>query len=500
MLGFLAYDGLTELVKAWDEKEEYSYGYLIPFIAFFLVWQKKDLLERVAFPGAWWGILIVLLGIVLLLVGTLSTFYHIIQYSVLIIIVGLALSFTGWQGIRILWAPLLILFFMVPLPGFVLAKVSSYLQIISSELGVLMIRAFGISVYLEGNVIDLGTMKLQVVEACSGLRYLFPLMTLAFICAYFYNEKLWKRVVVFLSSIPITIFMNSFRIGAIGVLVEHWGPTMAEGFLHDFEGWVVFMACTAILVLEMWFLNRVGGHRRQLREAFGIDFPAPTPKDIPVQPRSLARPYVSAILLVVAATLITIAMPERSEAIPPRQDFSQFPLKLGEWEARRERLEQVYLDVLKLDDYLLADFVDPNQDVINLYVAYYASQSKGAASHSPSTCLPGGGWEISSLTEHPIEGALSNGRPLLVNRAVISKEDNQQLVYYWFKERDRNVTNEYKVRWYIFLDALTRNRSDGALIRVITPVAPGESLSAADHRLAAFTKVASESLGGYLPD
>ena len=110
---------------------------------------------------------------------------------------------------------------------------------------------FGISVYLEGNVIDLGSYKLQVVEACSGLRYLFPLVSLSFIAAYIYHGAFWKKAIIFLSSIPITVLMNSFRIGVIGVLVEYGGPGQAEGFLHDFEGWIIFMACIAILVLEM---------------------------------------------------------------------------------------------------------------------------------------------------------------------------------------------------------------------------------------------------------
>lgn len=114
---------------------------------------------------------------------------------------------------------------------------------------------FQIPVFLEGNIIDLGVYQLQVVEACSGLRYLFPLMSLGFIAAYFYQAAFWKRAIVFLMTIPITILMNSFRIGVIGVMVDNWGISMAEGFLHDFEGWIIFMACAAIL----FFAGRFAG-------------------------------------------------------------------------------------------------------------------------------------------------------------------------------------------------------------------------------------------------
>ncbi len=115
-------------------------------------------------------------------------------------------------------------------------------------------RLLGISVYLEGNVIDLGSYKLEVAEACSGLRYLFPLMSVGAIMAYLINGKAWARVVVFASTIPIAILMNSFRIGVIGVLVDRYGTEQATGILHFFEGWVVFMICLALLTLEAWTL------------------------------------------------------------------------------------------------------------------------------------------------------------------------------------------------------------------------------------------------------
>src|ERR1039457_5061617 len=140
---------------------------------------------------------------------------------------------------------------MVPLPEFLYQNVSAELQLLSSEIGVWFIRLFGISVYLEGNVIDLGAYRLQVAEACSGLRYLFPLMIIGFLVAYFFKTAFWKRALLFLSSIPITILMNSLRIGAIWLMVEHWGESMEEVSVHEFQGWVVFMASGALLVLEM---------------------------------------------------------------------------------------------------------------------------------------------------------------------------------------------------------------------------------------------------------
>ena len=272
--------------------EEYGYAYIIPVVALFMIWQKRETLERLPFDGSWAGVVLVLIGVGLSLLGDLSTLYVVVQYAFLVVLAGLALTFMGWQGFKEIWVPLLLLAFMIPLPNFLYQSVSAQSQLISSQLGVAIIRLFGISVLLEGNVIDLGNYKLQVAEACNGLRYLFPLMALGFIAAYFFKGALWKRAIIFLSTIPITILMNSFRIGVIGIMVEHWGRATAEGFLHDFEGWVIFMACTAVIVGEMWLLAKIGARKQSLREVFAVEFPARVPPgtadSIPVSPEAFS--------------------------------------------------------------------------------------------------------------------------------------------------------------------------------------------------------------------
>src|SRR5260370_15959290 len=222
----------------------------MPAVAAFLIWQQKDSLEQIPFEGSWRGVGLVLLGGGLLVLGELATVYSLVQYAYLVTLYGLVLSFTGRRAFRLLGVPLLILAFMIPLPAFFLYNLSTNLQLLSSELGVWFMRLFGISVFVEGNVIDLGGYKLQVAEACDGLRYLFPLMTLGFLIAHFYKGAAWKRIVLFLSSIPVTIIMNSARIGTIGLMVEHWGIGMAEGFLHEVQGWMGVMMSAGLLLGE----------------------------------------------------------------------------------------------------------------------------------------------------------------------------------------------------------------------------------------------------------
>jgi exosortase D (VPLPA-CTERM-specific) len=473
---------------------------LIPPVAAFLIWQQKDRLERLIFGGSWWGVAIGLLGGQLLLLGQLATIYTLVQYAYLVTVGGMVLAFTGFKPFRLLAVPLLVLVFMVPLPQFILANLSTKLQLLSSQLGVEFIRLFGISVFVEGNVIDLGGYKLQVAEACDGLRYLFPLMTLGFLMAYFYKGATWKRVALFLSSIPITVLMNSFRVGTIGVMVEHWGISMAEGFLHEFQGWAVFMASAALMLGEIAVLNRFGHEPGTWRQLFGVEFPASSPRDARIESRELPRPFVAACAVLLGFMGISIFIPRAVEIFPARANFSSFPMQVGAWSGRSDSLDGIYVDALKLDDYLLADFSDGNGSPVNLYMAYYNSQRKGEAVHSPRSCLPGGGWQLRDFDQRTLNNVKIDGRPLRVNRTLIELGNQRQLVYYWFQQRGRVITNEFAVKWYLFWDALMRHRTDGALVRLIVPLPPAFSEVDADRRLTDLASQIAPTLTRYVPD
>src|SRR3984957_1080320 len=429
------WDGLHQLWVWWENSPEDNFSMLIPPIAAFLVWQQRDRLERIPFTGSWWGLWVILLGGVLLFLGQLGTIITLVQYAYVITLYGLALSLLGWPAFRIIAVPLLIVLFMIPLPQFFMANLSTALQLWSSRLGVFVMRLLDISVYLEGNVIDLGGYKLQVAEACSGLRYLFPLMTLGFLMAYFYKGARWKRMLLFLSSIPITVLMNSLRIGIIGVTVEHWGVAMAEGFLHAFQGWMIFMLSTALIVVEMVALNRVGHERGTWRELFGVEFPARTPAGMLVQKRELPVSFIAASALIAAFVVMSIFIPRRAETIPERAAFIEFPMNFGAWRGQRESLEAVYSDQLQLDDYLLANYVIGAGGAVNVYISWYNSQRKGEAVHSPRSCLPGGGWQMHDFGQRELPGVSIDGQPLRVNRTMIELGNQRQLGYYWFQQR-----------------------------------------------------------------
>src|SRR5262249_28148895 len=199
-------------------------------------------------------------------------------------------------------------------------------------------------------------------------------------------------------------------------------------------------------------------------------------------PRTLG---VAAALLVGVAAAQALTPPPES-VVPARHAFDEFPLELGRWRGRPERLRPEHLEILKLDDYVLASYAAGGAAPVNLYSAYYASQRHGLAAPSPSDCLPADGWEMQTFERHAVEGVRVEGAPLEVNRVVIQKGEVRQLVYYWFKQRERSLRGEYQVKAYLLWDLAMRQRSDGALVRLVTPLAPGEPLAAADARLAAF--------------
>lgn len=490
-LGLFA-SAIGQLYTIWSDQPEYSYGILIPLLSVFLVWRERASLRGLPFTGSWYGLGLIVVGLTLRLVGTLATMPTLVHYALLIVLYGLVLSLTGPTLFRRLVMPLFILIFMVPLPPGLSQALSTQLQLVSSSIGAQIIRALGISVYLSGNVIDLGTYQLEVAEACSGLRYLFPLMTLSFMIAYAFGGAFWKRALVFLSSIPITVLMNSLRIGMIAVTVDRWGIQMAEGLLHDFEGWVVFMISAVVVVILARSLQKVGPPKAApARVATSVGAAAP----FQVMPRA----FVVATVIVALGVAAELTVPERPEIPPARPIFATFPNNLGAWAGTPDTLEPIYLQALQLDDYLLMNYREADGVPINLYVAYYKSQRSGMSVHSPKLCLPGDGWEIHSFERYRLPR--DQGRaPLPVNRVLIEKGGQRQLVYYWFMERGRRLTNEYTVRWYLFWDALVMNRSDGALVRMVIPIPHDGTEAEADRELRRFFASSEGALERYIPD
>ncbi|MEQ1793395.1 MAG: VPLPA-CTERM-specific exosortase XrtD [Nitrospira sp.] len=505
--GYLYTDSLRVLFHAWFEDDNYSHGPFIPLIAAYLVWLRWKPLQAIERRGPWWGVLVIAAGLFVYVLGQFAAMHAVVQVSLWMVLVGFVTCLVGLSGVALLAFPLLYLLAAIPVPEFLHYELSNRLQLLSSALGVGCLQLIGVMAYREGNVIDLGPIQLQVVEACSGLRYLFPLTALTLLCAYLYRESLWKRVVLVLSSIPISILLNGFRIGAIGVLVESYGQSAAQGFSHFFEGWVFFVASLGLLCVEMWVLARVGSSpsRRPFAELIGVPFVESGLSNTTPAGRFTSAvvsygPLVTGCVLLAGAALAAPTIAPREFPSPARQSLLEFPLELGAWRGASAAMERQYLDALQLDDYVLADYIGVEQRPVNVYVAYYLSPKKGRSSHSPKQCIPGGGWEITSFAPVRLERMSGQSAAQEINRVVIQKGGQKQIVYYWFKQRDRWITSEYAVKFFLFWDSLTRQRADGALIRLVSSMHAGETEAAVDQRLQTMAGLVTPMLSRYVPD
>ena len=497
-LAVLFRDGLYQMYTMWNEPE-YNHGPMIPFVAVYLLWLRCREVSAARLSGSWTGVVLVVLSVAILFLGDRSAVYPLMQYAFILMLWALVYAGGGSPAIRLLWVPLLYLAFMVPLPDFLGQKLTAGLQLISSQIGAGVIRAAGLSVFLEGNVIDLGIYKLQVAEACSGMRYLFPLLSFGFLCAVLFRGRMWQRAILLLSTVPITILMNSFRIGVIGILVNYYGIEQAEGFLHDFEGWVIFMASVGVLFTEVWIFARLEG--RPFLEIFGLDIPPVADFTGLVKSMRPNAMLLSAVGVVVVVAVLSQFLSRPPTLIPEREKFATFPMRIGEFEGRESFIDKIYLDELKTSDYLSGSFRRPaDPATVDVWIPYYDSQVKGASVHSPQACLPGGGWRIESFTQREVPNVLSDGASITVNRVEIALGDDRQLVYYWFAQRGRVLTNEFLVKWFIFWDGLLHNRTDGALVRMSTNVGDKSMLPEAEARLQAFMRAADPRLPFYLPD
>ncbi len=495
--------GFDSLARAWVTPE-YSHGPLIPLISLYLFLRElrqAPPLDPNARVNRWPGFAVMLFALLFGIFGNLVRIPDVVTYAFIIWVAGLVLVCMGWNRGKNHQLPVLHLIFMLPLPQVLYWKLTIFLQLVSSELGVWFVRLADIPVLLEGNVIELADYKLQVAEACSGLRYLFPILSFSYLFAILYRGPFWHKVVMFLAAAPLTIFMNSFRIGVIGVLVNSYGIEQAEGFLHWFEGWVIFGACILVLFLLAIALQRLTPNPLPLRDVIDLDFDGLGGEATKIAGIKPARVVTVTALVSLAIAAAFVAVPARQAVLVDRDTFVLFPRTVGEWSGSFRQLEPEVEIALDADDYVNATYLAPGAaSYVNFFAAYYENQTEGSGIHSPEVCLPVGGWEVFSLEASPVSIPNTVYGDFNVNRAVIEKGLSRQLVYYWFEQRGERMTNDYAAKVSVVWDSLTIGRTDGAMVRFVTPIAEGETEADADARLQSFMAELLPKLPRFVPE
>jgi len=246
---FVYYDVVARLIHQWSNDPNFSHGFIVPLFSAFIVWtQRRELVELPVKPSNW-GFVIIAGSLLMVIVGSLGAELFVARVSLVLLLGGMVIFLLGWQHFRVVLFPWLFLFLMVPIPAIIFSQLTLPLQTLAAKLATVALQAVGIPVLREGNVIALPAMPLEVAEACSGIRSLLSLGTLAIIYGYFLETKLWPRLLIALAAIPIAVLANGFRIFGTGVLVQYWDADKALGFFHEFSGWLVFIVSMMLLFL-----------------------------------------------------------------------------------------------------------------------------------------------------------------------------------------------------------------------------------------------------------
>ena len=511
---FLYATVLAKLGRDWWSDENYSHGLLVPFVIAMIVWREWDGLKKsVTDPAKWLGIIAIVLAILMLFGGVLGSELFTQRISMVLMAAGVIIYFFGLRIINLLAVPFVLLLLAIPIPQIIFNRIAMPLQTYASQMAVWGIRLFSVPTVRKGNVIDIlprgstQTISLEVVEACSGIRSLMTLVTLALILAYFTRRDesgkianfstadFIRAVILMIAAVPIAVLTNAARVTGTGVMTYYYGKQATEGMWHDSSGWLVYLVAL-VLLFGINLLLRKMLTRRDAKEVgeMGSGGVGET-----ASPSVFRVPAAWALVIVLVLSGVAINwFANRAEVAVQRTSLATFPSTLGEWKQKGIdiKFEPGIESVLGTTDYTMREYTAADGRIANIYVGYYASQRAGATYHSPQNCLPGAGWVLKE--PQYITVTTADGRTFTANRYIIENGVYKEVMIYWYQGRGHIEASEYRDKINTVLDSITRRRTDGAMVRVMTSVGHDEaaSLAAASDLSARL----AEQLPPYVPE
>jgi len=492
---FQYYPDFGNLLIRWNDKD-FSYCYLVPLVFISLVYTNRHSLANYQPRPSLLGFGVLFFSGFLYLMGKLGSVETLVYITIWIVLIGLIMLIMGIEITKALAFPLLILAFIVPLPPFLNRLFTFKLKLISSSVAVKIMQLGGLSVHQEGNIIDLGVRQLQVVDACSGLRYVYPLLLMGLLLGYIFHQRFWKRGVIVLATIPVSVFCNALRIAITGFLTLKVSAKAADTFFHGFSGWLIFMVSFFFLVILSRLLKIIGPSSTREK---GDDNKTGTRASLALDLGNVKQSYLwlaSVMFLLFWGLNAALAV---AQVEPSRQTFDTFPTTIGEWKGKKSYVRPEILEELWADDYIQIEFIHSRtRNVILLFIPYYGYQGTRHTAHSPVSCLVGGGYALRSrkIIEKHFPEPFGKVK---IRQMVLEQSNNLLLSNYWFQQRGRIIVNEYLNKWYLFWDSLTKRRTDGALVRLEMAMMEGQSLNVAQSVMDAFTLQLLTVLSHYVP-
>ena len=248
LVAVLYYKILWNLAIHWWQDPNFSHGFFVPLFSGWILWANRKKLAQLPVRPSWSGLVLIALSLAMLVVGVLGSELFLQRVSLISLLAGLVVYMLGWTYYRAVFFAWAFLLFMIPIPAILFNQVTFPLQLLASQVASTLLPLFGVPILREGNVLHLPAMPLEVAEACSGIRSLMSLGTLAIVYGYFLEPRTWARVALAIAAIPIAVAANASRIVGTGLLVQYWDPDKALGFFHEFSGLVIFVVSFALLI------------------------------------------------------------------------------------------------------------------------------------------------------------------------------------------------------------------------------------------------------------
>jgi exosortase len=254
---------IRNLVVQWWTDPDYSHGFFIPLFSGYILWRERKRWTKTEIKPSNFGFVLQLGAVGLFLLGSLGAELFTTRFSLMVLLAGMILFLAGWQMLRTVSFPLGYLIWAIPIPVIIYNQITFPLQLLASRLATTWLELVHVPVLRDGNILVMSNYSLEVVEACSGIRSLMTLMSLAVAYGYLASPHRWVRYVLAVFMVPIAIITNAIRIVGAGILAHGFGPTAAEGFLHTFSGWVIFLVALVLMFGSYWVLGRISGSRKR---------------------------------------------------------------------------------------------------------------------------------------------------------------------------------------------------------------------------------------------
>jgi EpsI family protein len=471
LLGVLFASNLRHFVVMWQSDDNYSHGFLVPFISLYFAREAARRGPLPARSGIVYGLGLLALSIL----GKLTTIVVPVGFigdtSFLIGLAGICVVAAGLGALRRFGFAIFFLTFMIPLPVAFYSMIASPLQMLVSQIAAALMNFGGIPVYRQGNMLTLpGDVRMFVAEACSGMRQLTGFFALTTAVAFLGRRPAWYRAVLVASSIPVAMTANVVRVILTGVIMYKIDPKYASGSFHTAEGLLMMGFGLGLLWAECAVLNSLASGRRDESAQ-----PAAEPLSPFVLPRIATASLVGLFVLLTAGITAQAAM-ERALALPRpalKQPLATIPMRLGNWVGRDQVVEKDIIERSQADEYMSRIYEDPSHPgrMLSLWINY--SKHGLNLRHSPEICLPSGGWTKVESQCRVLQVDRPGERPLAMTRLGYSQGELVQGIGFWYY-----IFGEGSVERYVRRLPITSRSSHGRTTRgsglTVEVFCPGE--------------------------